>query len=80
MWEDNNHLYVFGKSLYQQEYKVLQKGFEAGLGKQKISNAFANQAGATCVMGHFFEVDDVTSHELTVDVNPIQKRKEEEKK
>ena len=57
MWEDNshlhlllqpnwlhyNHLYVFGKSLHQQEYKVLQKGFEAGLSKQDISNVFADQ-------------------------------------
>ena len=41
-WLDYNHLYVFGKSLYQQEYKVLQKGFEAGLSKQQISNVFAN--------------------------------------
>ena len=38
-----NHLYVFGKSIYQQEYKVLQKGFEAGLNKQHISNVFANK-------------------------------------
>ena len=42
-WLDYNHLYVFGKSLHQQEYKVLRKGFEAGLNKQQISNVFANQ-------------------------------------
>ena len=42
-WLDYNHLYVFGKSLHQQEYKVLQKRFEAGLSKQQISNVFANQ-------------------------------------
>ena len=42
-WLDYNHLYVFGKSPHQQEYKVLQKGFEAGLNKQQISNVFANQ-------------------------------------
>ena len=34
-WLDYNHLYVFGKSLHQQEYKVLRKGLEAGLSKQK---------------------------------------------
>ena len=33
---DYNHLYVFGKSLHQQEYKVLRKGLEAGLSKQKF--------------------------------------------
>ena len=33
-WLDCNHLYVFGKSLHQQEYKVSRKGFEAGLGEQ----------------------------------------------
>ena len=55
MWEDNSHLqpqpnwldynnlYVFGKSLHQQEYMVLRKGFKAGLSKQQVSNVFANQ-------------------------------------
>ena len=33
-WLDYNHLYVFGKSLHQQEYKVLRKGLDAGLSKQ----------------------------------------------
>ena len=42
-WLDYNHLYVFGKSLHQQEYRVLRKGFEAGLSKQQISNVFSNQ-------------------------------------
>ena len=37
---DNNHLYVFGKSLHQQQYKVLGKGIDAGLRKQHISNLF----------------------------------------
>ena len=38
-----NHLYIFGKSLYQQEYKILRKGFEGGLSKQQISNVFNSQ-------------------------------------
>ena len=42
-WLDCSHLYVFGMSFHQQAYKVLQKGFEAGLSKQQISNVFANQ-------------------------------------
>ena len=42
-WLDYNHLYVFGKSLHQQEYKVLRKGFEGGLSKQQISNVFNSQ-------------------------------------
>ena len=44
-WLDYNHLYVFGKSLRQQEYKVLRKGLEAGLSKQHISNVFNSQEG-----------------------------------
>ena len=36
-------MYVFGKSLHQQEYKVLRKGFVAGLSKQQISNVFNSQ-------------------------------------
>ena len=42
-WLDYNHLYVFGKSLHQQEYKVLKKGLDAGLSKQQISNLFNSQ-------------------------------------
>ena len=42
-WLDYNHLCIFGKSLHQQEYKILRKGFEGGLGKQQISNVFNSQ-------------------------------------
>ena len=42
-WLDYNHLYVFGKSLHQQENKVLRKGFEAGLSTQQIPNGFNSQ-------------------------------------
>ena len=48
MWEDNTHLQ--SPSTPQlvglqglQEYKVLQRGLEAGLSKQQISNVFVNQ-------------------------------------
>ena len=42
-WLDYNHLYIFGKSLHQQEYKILRKGFEGGLSKPHISNVFNSQ-------------------------------------
>ena len=42
-WLDYNHLYVFGMSLHQQEYKVLRKGIEAALSKQQVSNLFNSQ-------------------------------------
>ena len=42
-WLDYNHLHVFGKSLHQQEYKVLRKGLDARLSKQQISNLFNSQ-------------------------------------
>ncbi len=42
-WLDYNHLYVFGKTLHQQEYQILQKGFEIGLSKTQIANIFSNQ-------------------------------------
>ena len=42
-WLDYNHLYVFGKSLHQQEYQILKKGFAEGLDKQQLSNLFQNQ-------------------------------------
>ena len=42
-WLDYNHLYIFGKSLHQQEYKILRKGFEGGFSKQQTSNVFNSQ-------------------------------------
>ena len=42
-WLDYNHLYIFGKSLHQQEYKILRNGFKGGLSKQQISNVFNSQ-------------------------------------
>ena len=42
-WLDYEHLYVFGKSLHQQEYRILQKAFTSGLSKTQISNVFENQ-------------------------------------
>ena len=42
-WLDYNHLYVFGKSLHQQEYQILKKGFTDGLSKNQVSNIFQNQ-------------------------------------
>ena len=34
---------MFGKSLHQQEDKVLRKGLDAGLSKQQVSNLFNSQ-------------------------------------
>ena len=42
-WLAYNHLYVFGKTLHQQEYQILKKGFKVGLSKQQIVNIFRNQ-------------------------------------
>jgi len=42
-WLDFNHLYVFGKSLHQHEYQIIQKGFKKGLSKRQISNIFLQQ-------------------------------------
>ena len=42
-WLDYNHLYVFGKSLHQQEYKVFRKDLDAGLSKQQVSSLFISQ-------------------------------------
>ena len=35
-WLDYNHLYVFGKSLHQPEYKILKKVLEEARGRYKI--------------------------------------------
>ena len=42
-WLDYNQLYVFGRSLHQQEYQILKKGFENGLSKKQVENIFLHQ-------------------------------------
>jgi len=41
-WLDYSKLSVFGKSLFQPEYKILRKGFEEQLPKEMIMNIFEN--------------------------------------
>ena len=42
-WLDYNHLYVFGKSLHQQEYQILKRGYETGRSKVQVANIFLHQ-------------------------------------
>ena len=49
---DYNHLYVFGKSRNQQEYKVRRKGLDAGLSMQQISKLFNNQEALGSISPH----------------------------
>lgn len=37
---DYDHLYIFGKSLFQTEYQIIKKSFEEGLPKENILNIF----------------------------------------
>ena len=46
---DYNRLNVVGKSLHQQEYQILKKGYEDGLTKQQVANIFLNQEVLTKV-------------------------------
>ena len=48
-WLDYNHLYVFGRSLHQQEYRILRKGYEDGLSKKQVTNIFLHQNALTKV-------------------------------
>jgi len=42
-WLDYSKVSVFGKSLFQPEYRILKKGFEEHLPKRVIMNLFENQ-------------------------------------
>jgi len=42
-WLDYSKLSVFGKSLFQPEYKILRKGSEEQLPKEMIMNIFENR-------------------------------------
>ena len=42
-WLDYENLIVFGKSLHQNEYKIIKSGFDHGLSKEQIANLFNNQ-------------------------------------
>ena len=39
-WLDYNNLLVFGNSLHQPEYRIIEEGFKRGLGKNQILNIF----------------------------------------
>ena len=43
-WLDYNHLQVFGKSLFQPEYKILKRSFEKKLPKKVILDLFSIQS------------------------------------
>ena len=58
-WLHYNHLYIFGNSLHQQEYKILRKGYESGLSKKQISNVFVNQDKLT-MMSPLQAIDEYT--------------------
>jgi len=42
-WLDYSKSSVFGKSLFQPEYRILKKGFEEQLPKEMIMNIFENR-------------------------------------
>ena len=42
-WLDYNNLQVFGKSLFQPEYRIIKKAFEEKLPKEEILKLFAEQ-------------------------------------
>jgi len=42
-WLDYNNLQVFGKSLFQPEYRIIKKAFEEKLPKEEIIRLFDNQ-------------------------------------
>jgi len=42
-WLDYNNLQVFGKSLFQPEYRIIKKAFEEKLPKESIIRLFENQ-------------------------------------
>ena len=73
-WLDYNHLYVFGKSLHQQEYKVSKKGLEGGLTKSQISNEAIDQYSGVrsgTIKADFY--DDCNAIPDPSDIDPSQK-------
>ena len=53
-WLDYDHLTIYGKSLFQPEYRVMKRGFEAGLPKHKIA----------AILEHS---DDISTRDVPVD-------------
>ena len=50
-WLDYNHLYTFGRSLHQMEYKILHIDLKIRLSKEQIGNIFKRN----CELKHFGE-------------------------
>ena len=68
-WLDYYHLYVFGKSLHQPEYKVLRNGFEGGLTKSQISKRVYPQSGT--IKADFY--NDCSAIPNPADLDSLQK-------
>ena len=66
-WLDYNHLFIFGKSLHQQEYKILRDGFEGGLSKRQISNVFNSQEMLQSPLIAFEKYSGVRNGEIRAD-------------
>ena len=66
-WLDYNHLYIFGKSLHQQEYNILRKGFKGGFSKQQISHVFNSQEMLQSPLIAFEKYSGVCNGEIRAD-------------
>ena len=64
-WLDYNHLYVFGKSLYQQEYRVVRKGLDARLRKQLLQQSRSIWGYITSLLLKYLAVHVLERYELT---------------
>ncbi len=45
-WLDWNKLFIFGKSLFQEEYELLKKGIDSGMTKKELRNLFQKSKGS----------------------------------
>ena len=66
-WLDYNHLFIFVKSLHQQKYKILRKGFDGGLSKRQISNVFNSQEMLQSPFIAIEKYSDVRNGEIRAD-------------
>jgi len=71
-WLDYSKLSVFGKSLFQPEYKILRKGFEEQLPKEMIMRVFENRDEIREQISSNVLIDALAKNQLQHSKEPIE--------
>ena len=63
---DYNRLYIYARSLFQEQYRLIIKGFQKGFSKSQLRILFENQMSLDKMLEFIRNYDGLLSHEIEV--------------